>query len=906
MVMGVENADVATKPLECSPENKEDQKISSSIWDGMKESACKPASSIDDTKSCVPEFLDFSDSSIFCSSFDAKSSFKGTKPGAPKDIEPELYTIKKDDTLTDIAKKHLGPDATPVEIEQHIKEIAKLNGISNPDVIKPGKQIELPGRTADGGKVLIDDEGTKTTQWKDGRIKEVHKDGTGFEKTPDGSGGYTEKHFGPSKDDRYTLTVAADGMRIVDDGEGNKVTTWPNGNEIAENKNGTGHFRVQDANGKFTEQRWGPNPEDRYTLEPKADGSYKGKDEAGNTHTRWDDGTERTEYKDGRGYVSKPDATGGRAEHHWGPRPEDNFEVKRTPDGKVDFSEKIGDAPHPKLDDPEVNAERQKLHELAEKKINDPGERAKFEADMARFEDRANKMEELYKKQGMSPEEAAKKARHEVAETYRQVEKLMEAPDNPSIKLNERDRVLIAEQVMNNAATPTSIAQGMHPTCNVTTVETRTYTQQPSEAAKLVTDVATTGSYVTKDGSKVTVDPGSLEAHDQAKNYPPLDGQRGHASQIFQVTAVNVHYQRTDSKVRYEQQEPSGKGDNGERLIDYSENPPKVLKAGFLEKHLRDVKDSDYHAPMLSDEEIVGVGQQINGDSKNDWYIRNGSDKIVGKDTVVNIESEKQLEDKIKEAKEKGNMPIVVKVHSGNEPFYSDSGAGRAGGSGGWHVVTITDYDPTTHKVAIDNQWRTGVDHGDKNSMISVHDLYLTTKEPTDSDQLKELAKDVKENRRSGNIDYFKEAELLRLKHNNKDLNDKEYKDQLKKTVEEASEKWKEQKANHTLDADQYERQWGKLRDQMNALPSDQRMELMEAAKNKGFYDNERFYQGRFEDAYLTIELQKKQDIKDGKFDEKKKAEYERASKQIEKMLNDIPQPKRDQLKQRVTDASKD
>lgn len=900
-----DNTDSAVKPLECSPEQKEGaDNLSNSMWDEMKEATGKLISTVEKALP-VPEFLDFNDSSLFCSKFDVQSHGPQDKAGAPKDLDPQLYEVKKGDTLTGIAKEHLGPNATAAEVQQHIKEISKLNGISNPDVISVGKKIELPGRTADGGTSVIDDEGTKTTSWPDGKLREERKDGTGFERVPDANGGFKETHFGPDKSDRYTLTVSDNGMKVLDDGEGNKVTTWDNGNEIVENKDGTGHFKMIGADGRATEQHWGPKPEDRFTLEPKADGSYQGLDEAGNKHSRWDDGTEKLEYQDGRGYVSKPDSVGGRTEHHWGPRPEDNFEVKRTPDGKTEVSEKKGDAPHKTLDDPEVKAEREKLHELAEKKIQDPGERAKFEADMARFEERAAKMEEMYTKQGMSPEEAARKAKHEVAETYRQVGKLMDAKDNPAINLDERQRIQIAEQVMSNAATPSSINQGLHPTCNVATVEVRTYTQNPSEAAKLVADVTTTGEYTTKDGSKIKINGGSLEPHDQAKTHPPIDGQRGHASQIFQVTAVNIHYQR-NGDIRYEQRERTGRGDNGERLVDYSENPPKDKTAGFFEKHLAGVKDSDYHKPGLDDEQIVDVGNQITGDSKNDWYIRNGSDKIVGEDKVVNIESEKQLEDKIKEAKEKGNLPIVVKVHSGNEPFYTDSGAGRAGGSGGWHVVTITDYDPATQKVAIDNQWGSSVDHPTSKSMISVHDLFLSTKEPKDSDQIEALEKDVAANRETpAKIDYFKEAELLRLKHNNGDLNDQEYKDQLKEQIEKASEKWGRDRANNRLNGDEFDRSWTKMRDLINTLPSDQRMEVMEAAKAKGFYVTDNFYHARLEDAVVSIELQKKEDVKNGTFDENKKAEYERATRQINKMLADIPAARRTLITQRAEDIRK-
>src|SRR5258706_14041011 len=99
----------------------------------------------------------------------------------------------------------------------------------------------------------------------------------------------------------------------------------------------------------------------------------------------------------------------------------------------------------------------------------------------------------------MREDKTTKKSRNKKKKSYDSIDRLLEAKDNPAVPLTEADRVRVAKQVMSQEATPTSIDQGRHNTCNVTTVEERTYTRNPSEAAKLVEQVATTGAYETKD-----------------------------------------------------------------------------------------------------------------------------------------------------------------------------------------------------------------------------------------------------------------------------------------------------------------------------------------------------------------------------------------------------------------------
>lgn len=203
------------------------------------------------------------------------------------------------------------------------------------------------------------------------------------------------------------------------------------------------------------------------------------------------------------------------------------------------------------------------------------GDYKSFAQDMQSLGQRADKIASIYEKQGMPAEQANQKAQEQVNETYRQVGTLLEANDNPSVPIDAAGRSRLAREIIKNAADPTEIRQGNHNTCNVATVENRLYTRQPALAAKLVVDMATTGSYVAKDGTKVALDRQSLRPDEDAEQKNSLSN-RNFASQIFQVTAVNLSYAKTQPSIHYEQHsvDPKLPGDGGERQVDYSSGKP--------------------------------------------------------------------------------------------------------------------------------------------------------------------------------------------------------------------------------------------------------------------------------------------------------------------------------------------
>ena len=62
-------------------------------------------------------------------------------PNAPKQEEAQTYTVKSGDTLSKIAKEHLGDANDYMQIFD-----ANKDQLSDPDKIKPGQVLKIPGK----------------------------------------------------------------------------------------------------------------------------------------------------------------------------------------------------------------------------------------------------------------------------------------------------------------------------------------------------------------------------------------------------------------------------------------------------------------------------------------------------------------------------------------------------------------------------------------------------------------------------------------------------------------------------------------------------------------------------------------------------------------------------------------
>jgi len=341
------------------------------------------------------------------------------------------------------------------------------------------------------------------------------------------------------------------------------------------------------------------------------------------------------------------------------------------------------------------------------------------------------------------------------------VERLLETESSFGVDKNKRE--ILAQQILLHAAEPDKISQGMFNTCNVTTVECRVFERTPSVAAKIITDLALDGwTTVHAPDGRATTFAANPEVNDSknALSVPPQSGQRSYASELFQVCAVNIHYLREGKGVFYEQlpvvydRDTGELKDNGERLY-----------VGAMEKS-RD--------PYLPDNSFVDIHNAITGKSDTNFMLATENVLFGAKDGVTLIDSQKELETQLQKIDKAHGFPVIVKVNTAFEPFWSNGNFGAAGGAGGsdggWHVVTIRGIDNGSPMgIKVDNQWNDEVDHLGKINSVSSEQLFQSMRFCSES--LGDIGNKVRGGIRHDKRDLFEELDYQRLRlMNNQDL----------------------------------------------------------------------------------------------------------------------------------------
>jgi hypothetical protein len=450
---------------------------------------------------------------------------------------------------------------------------------------------------------------------------------------------------------------------------------------------------------------------------------------------KYPDGRQVLLHDDSSGYSRTPTTDGGTETVSWGTRPESNYDMVKQSGGDYQVKDQGGKLQE-LYDNANAESHREKLSKLADSKIQDSDLLAKFHADMARFEQRANECH---------------LGATEVAKTYEAVAKLLDSSLKTKWSVGKVERETLATQVMSQAATPTSIDQGNHDTCNVTAVEVRTYALHPSNAANLVADVALSGTYHTPfpqpKGTLIHLNSKSLIPDLEASDNPPKDGERSYATQVFNVTAVNLVHARDHT---------------GEVFVNDPDGGDDVLYDRVAHKTVGS-------KPDLDDDQIVRAYDLINRTSRatEPTVLIDAAKNVAGDGkycTVVN--SEDELKVTLLEAKQHNQLPVILGVSSNVEPFWQDSGHGAAGGSLGMHVVSVTDVDigpPATAK--IDNQWGSKADHLGADG-VPLDQLFIAMHKPTEAANLLQVS--VNLDRAYGIFEPLDDLELSRLQHFNK------------------------------------------------------------------------------------------------------------------------------------------
>lgn len=186
----------------------------------------------------------------------------------------------------------------------------------------------------------------------------------------------------------------------------------------------------------------------------------------------------------------------------------------------------------------------------------------------------------------------------EITQTYAEISRILAGNTHAAVDANKLGS--LALDVLHQAANPQSIHQGNSDTCAVASLESRIYTRHPSQAAKLVADVALSSQF---DG--LAIDRGTVNHFTPAERSlaDNTDFGRSHASQIFQFTAINLYMD----------------ADLPQRNLDYRYAHPILDKPqeGRFDKESGILKDTQPHV------RIEGDGVEI---------LREVNNRIVGKD----------------------------------------------------------------------------------------------------------------------------------------------------------------------------------------------------------------------------------------------------------------------------------
>lgn len=385
---------------------------------------------------------------------------------------------------------------------------------------------------------------------------------------------------------------------------------------------------------------------------------------------------------------------------------------------------------------PESTDPKEIMLRSAERNIKDPGKLTLFKNDAKTFAQRATK-------DGIDASDVSK--------TFENINRLLVGKTGSPIPKSRQ--VQLARDVMRQVADPAKICQGANNTCTVTSMENILYSKQPAEASKLVADVGTTGSFTAQDGTKVTLDQKSMTPDGEGERATPMDGGRSFATQLFNVTSVNLHYQKNAPHLRYENHPPTKTSEGGERVMDYSKTPPVPAQN----------KCGDIKEPNLWDDELVGIYTSITGKDGTDLMLKH-TDNSDGVNDIrsTRFSTQQEFTDKLLELKRDGKLPTILSMNTAVQPFFSDAGGGKPQQYEGDHVLVIRDINPGPPvTVAVDNQYNTSADHLGKKA-LGVREVYLSTL-PTPK-VIEHLEKEIREEKARGKVDQQKVAELRRLR----------------------------------------------------------------------------------------------------------------------------------------------
>lgn len=331
----------------------------------------------------------------------------------------------------------------------------------------------------------------------------------------------------------------------------------------------------------------------------------------------------------------------------------------------------------------------------------------------------------------MTEFESAGFSPQEVAKTYAQLNVLL---GNSFGVIDEKQRVGTAFDFLYHA-TEGHIDQGRHNTCGANVLEERLMARNPSLTAEMITSAAITGDWVSTDGNIIKLDHDSLQAGPEEQNYPPLDGWRSQASQIFQITTLNDVGQHAQKPFSFIQKSQSSWSvlRNAKAMFGYRGESWRADDGSEITfKGLQPMSISAENKRLLGDTDVVLVNLgDPNSNTNPHWSQPEDplrSKKVqesavmlakLGINTFDKVGGSGGLREKLASFKSDKKYPVMIGVDDFNNEIPGSIGWFSDLNVGADHVVTVKDYDSSQDKVYIQNS--RGVDY---NGWISVQDLY--------------------------------------------------------------------------------------------------------------------------------------------------------------------------------------
>ena len=330
------------------------------------------------------------------------------------------------------------------------------------------------------------------------------------------------------------------------------------------------------------------------------------------------------------------------------------------------------------------------------------------------------------------------KALLEIAETYKQVDRLLTATSDAIPRTKESAqkpgdtpwRVQIAEQIMHHAADPSSVSQGVLAVCTTSALQIRQYYRSPSAVARLVCDVTLSGKYESSvDRKEIEIERNPNLVPDGSSRFYSIqnwvnnkpsrfyegerEDSRSFASQIYDVTAMNLHLfeQGKGYKYRLPTEVEILAAPQDRR---HKEQGGVSTPTGIFIKW----KDTTGKGIRPGEEDISNLNRLIVGRFEPGFFIVCGdltsleasspltkeiTDFVSMPFPRYNLYSAGDLAKSLFQIRQSNQWPPIAAVDTLLPPFSQHEG--------GPHSIVITDISPDGTKLSYDNTWRKSKDY---------------------------------------------------------------------------------------------------------------------------------------------------------------------------------------------------